>query len=74
MIADNRQDEARKVLEESIDAGSEQSQSYTLLGDIYANTGNRDALKELYTRLQKSAMPGKSIAVAHIEKLLNNES
>ena len=71
LIADDRQDEARKVLEESISAGSEQSQSYTLLGDIYASTENHDALQELHARLQKSTMPGKNIAIGHIEQLLN---
>jgi len=74
LIADGRQDEAQRVLQASIDAGSELSQSYTLLGDIYANAGNHNALKELHTGLQKSTMPGKGIAIGHIEQLLNAKS
>ena len=66
----HRQEEARKVLEESVKAGSELSQSYTLLADIYHGSGNTAALKELLAKAQSSNMPGKNIAVKHIDALL----
>jgi len=62
--------EAQKVLEQSVKAGSELSQSYTLLADIYHQSGNLSALKELSATAQTSAMPGKNIAIKHINALL----
>ena len=65
-----RRDEAQKVLEESVRAGSELSQSYTLLADIYHESGNKAGLKELLAMAQASNMPGKNIAVKHIDALM----
>jgi len=70
LINADRRNDAQKVLEESIVAGSELSQSYTLLADIYKDSGNISTLKELLTKAQVSSMPGKNIAIKHIEALL----
>lgn len=70
LIKTDRYDDAKKVLEESIKAGSELSQSYTLLADIYHQAGDMPALKKLLTTAQASTMPGKNIATKRIEALL----
>ena len=70
LIAADKHKEAQKVLEESVKAGSELSQSYTLLADIYHRSNNLHALKQLLSTAQASAMPGKNIAIKHIEALL----
>lgn len=70
LINADRREEAQKVLEESVRAGSELSQSYTLLADIYYQSRNFVSLKELLTTTQASAMPGKNIAAKHIDALL----
>ena len=70
LINADRRADAQRVLEESVKAGSELSQSYTLLADIYNQSGNINALKELLSKAQASAMPGKNIAIKHIEALL----
>ena len=72
LIGDGKQDEARVVLEISATAGSELSQTYTLLGDIYADIGDFAALAQMHANLQESNMPGKNIAINHIEALLLN--
>ena len=70
LVAADRRSEARKVLVESVRAGSELSQTYTLLADIYYQLSNFDALKELLAVAKASPMPGKNIAIKHIEALL----
>jgi len=70
LINTGQQADAQRVLEESIKAGSELSQSYTLLADIYYETGKSEPLKELLAAAQASTMPGKNIAIKHIDELL----
>ena len=70
LISSNRHTDAQRVLEESVKAGSELSQSYTLLADIYKQSDDINALKKLLAMAQSSAMPGKNIAIKHIEALL----
>lgn len=65
--------EAERALEESVASGSEISQSYTLLANIYFKTENINALKELKAKAQASSMPGKKIAVTYIDNLLAEE-
>jgi len=70
LINADKSAEAQKVLEESVKARSELSQSYTLLADIYKQSGNLSKLKELLSTVQASSMPGKNIAIRHIDALL----
>ncbi|MCL2573051.1 MAG: hypothetical protein FWE34_00690 [Defluviitaleaceae bacterium] len=69
LIATENTDDAQKVLEESVNVGSELSQSYTLLADIYKNSRNLVALQGLLDKVQASNMPGKNIAIKHINAL-----
>ncbi|MCL2752880.1 MAG: hypothetical protein FWE44_01880, partial [Defluviitaleaceae bacterium] len=64
------QDDAQKVLEFAIEAGSEISQTYILLSDIYAAQRNTRALIALKNTLDTRNMPGKKTALDHIETLL----
>jgi hypothetical protein len=70
LINSGRLSEAQKVLEQSVKAGSELSQSYTLLADIYKGSDNITGLKKLLAIVEKSSMPGKNIAIKHIGALL----
>ena len=70
LITAGKTAEAQQVLEASVTAGSELSQTYTLLADIYAQAGDFDSLTKLRDSLQKRTnMPGKGIAEKHINQL-----
>ena len=70
LLAADMQDDALLVLKASVDAGSEASQSYTLLADIYASLGETKKLADLKKLVEQRNLPGKKIAISHIEKLL----
>ena len=72
LIGAGKTEDAQKVLEASVAAGSELSQSYTLLGDIYAAKGDFLAVRNLKNNLQAANMPGKAIAMKHLDKLIND--
>jgi hypothetical protein len=70
LLAAGKDEDARRVLEESVRAGSELSHSYTLLADIYKGSSDFSALNELLAAARASAMPGKGIAIKHIEAII----
>jgi len=70
LLAAGQTEDARRILEESVAAGSELSQSYTKLADIYAEAGDAESLARLKSTVEKSPMPGKNIAAKHIENKL----
>jgi len=70
LIAAEKTENARVVLEESVEAGSELSQTYTILADIYSKNNDTPSLIRLKTNLETSPMPGKNIAIKHINKLM----
>ncbi|MCL2350487.1 MAG: hypothetical protein FWC67_03295 [Defluviitaleaceae bacterium] len=69
LIAAEQPDDARRVLEVSARSGSEISQTYTLLADIYAQQGNADGLEELKSLVEQSTLPGKNIVKQHLSSL-----
>jgi hypothetical protein len=69
LLAADMQDDARTVLETAISAGSETSQTYTLLADIYAKTNDKRNLESLRNTIIQRDFPGKQIALDHINKL-----
>ena len=74
LTAQGATEDAMTVLEASVQAGSELSQSYTLLADIYAGKGNTSALHKLRQTLETTNMPGRAIAQKHIDKLIGEGS
>jgi len=70
LITANNKADAQRVLEESVSAGSELSQSYTLLADIYNESKQTGKLQELLAAAEASTMPGKGIATKHIGAIL----
>ncbi|MDR2168004.1 MAG: hypothetical protein LBE35_09190 [Clostridiales bacterium] len=69
LINTNNLEDAQKVLEIANCAGSEISQTYTLLADIYAKQNNLPALKALKTQAEQSPLPNKSPTLTHIKNL-----
>ena len=69
LITAGKTADAQKVLEASVAARSELSQSYTLLADIYAGDGDFAALSKLRVSVEAGTLPGKGIALKHIDKL-----
>jgi hypothetical protein len=62
-------DDARVILEIANDAGSEVSQTYTILADIYVSLGLAQELEGLRNTIINRNFPGKQIALDYINKL-----
>lgn len=70
LLAEDKKDDAQKVLEIAVESGSEVSQTYNLLADIYAEANKGGKLKTLKELAENRSLPGKAIVLNHIEKLL----
>ncbi|MCL2575225.1 MAG: hypothetical protein FWE33_02215 [Defluviitaleaceae bacterium] len=70
LINDGFKDDAQKVLEFAAKAGSEVSQTYIMLADIYAEKNDNQALQSLKNTLATRRIPAKDAAITHIEKYL----
>jgi len=70
LINESHLDEAKKVLEFAVEAGSEISQTYTMLADIYAAHGSTMSIKALKNTLVARNMPGKATAQEYLNKYL----
>ncbi|MCL2235234.1 MAG: hypothetical protein FWB98_02200 [Defluviitaleaceae bacterium] len=70
LLSYDQKEDARTVLEIAVESGSEISQTYTLLADIYAGDADKEKLTALKTLVEERKLPGKQVALGHIEKLL----
>jgi len=70
LLSCDQKEDAQTVLEIAVESGSEVSQTYTLLADIYAGGGDKERLIALKTLVEERNLPGKQVALGHIEKLL----
>ncbi|MCL2619606.1 MAG: hypothetical protein FWD97_01560 [Defluviitaleaceae bacterium] len=70
LLTEDKKDDAQQVLEIAVEAGSEVSQTYTLLADIYAEANDSEKLTALKDLAESRSLPGKAIVLSHIEKLL----
>ncbi|MCL2854756.1 MAG: hypothetical protein FWE21_03965 [Defluviitaleaceae bacterium] len=69
LLAAEERDDARKVLEVAVDMGSEISQTYMLLADIYAGDGEEEKLAGLKKLVEGRSFPAKNTTLTYIEGL-----
>ena len=60
--------EAKTVLEFGVSCGSDHSQNYRMLSELYVAEGNKDALSQLLAHAQELNAPMKSSIITHLEE------
>lgn len=70
LLSLNYTSEAQSVLEYGIECGSDHSQNYRLLAELYSRQNRRDLLDSLLTHARELDSPMKQSIITHLESLL----